>query len=133
MDIRRLLCNVVGVGLGGGLMYALVKKAGYEKSAKTLSSVIVEGGAITGAAFLGYHLSNLVANHLLPQDAVEKLPSDQVTSLPSGDTPVETPTSTTAMGNVAAREKAVTPSVSAADVKGGQVIDISTGMQKSEG
>ena len=133
MDFRRLLCNGVGIALGGGLMYALVKKAGIEKSSKTMSAVIIEGGAITGAAFLGYHLSNLVVDHLLPHDVAEKLPSDQVTSLPSGNTPVETPTSTTAMGNVAARENAVTPVASPADVKGGQVIDISTGMKKSEG
>jgi hypothetical protein len=126
MNIQRLLINAVGVIVGGGLMYALVKKSGYEKHAKTLSSTLVEGGAITGGAFLGYHLSNVIVNRLV-QEAPDKLPDEQAHSLPGGDGPVDTPSAEKAMGSVAAKAQAVntTPTVSSTEVKGGQVIDIS--------
>lgn len=122
MDIKKLLFNIVGVALGGGVMYALVKKAGVEKHARTLSATIVEGSAITGGALLGYHLSNFAASRLF-SESVEKLPQEQVEALPSGEKPVETPTSTAAMGNVAAKAKAVTPVANASDI-GNNVIDI---------
>lgn len=122
MDIRKILFNVVGVALGGGVMYALVKKSGLEKQARTLSATIVEGSAITGGALLGYHLSNFAASRLFSEN-VEKLPQQQVESLPTGEKPVETPTSMAAMGNVAAKAKAVTPVANANDI-GNNVIDI---------
>jgi hypothetical protein len=127
MNFQRLLINAVGVVVGGGLMYALVKRSGYEGKARTLSATLVEGGAITGGALVGYHLSNLAANYLI-QEAPEKLPSEQAHSLPGGDAPVDTPSTETAMGNVAAKAQAVnvTPAVSKEEVGGGQVIDIST-------
>lgn len=126
MDVRKLLFNIVGVALGGGLMYALIKKSGYERSAKTLSATLVEGGAITGGVLLGYHLSNFAAAHLLQDSGVEKLPAQQVDSLPSGDTPVETPTADTAMGNVKAKANAVNTArpVTPEEVRMGDVIDI---------
>lgn len=126
MNAKKLLINGVGVLIGSGLMYALVKKSGYESQAKTLSSAIVEGSAIAGGVFVGYHLSNLVATYLLPGEATDALPSEQVDALPSGDQPVATPTADTAMGNVKANAAAVqpvTPKVNPADV-GGNVIDI---------
>ena len=124
MDWRKVICNVVGVVIGGGLMYTLVKKSGYEKRARTLSSTIVEGGAITGGALLGYHVSNLVATHLLPSGG-EVLPEEQAHSLPTGGQQVETPTAETAMGNVQAKaQAATTPLATPSDVSGGQVIDI---------
>lgn len=123
MDIKKILFNVVGVAVGGGIMYALVKKSGLEKQARTLSATIVEGGAITGGALLGYHVSNFVASRLF-SESVEKLPQHQVESLPAGETPVETPTSAAAMGNVAAKAKMVTTPVANASDIGNNVIDI---------
>jgi hypothetical protein len=126
MDTRKLLCNIVGVAVGGGLMYGLVKKSGLEKQARTLSATLVEGSAIAGGVFVGYHLSNLVAVYLLPGSSagVDALPEQQVDSLPSGETPVSTPTAETAMGNVQAKAQAVTPVATPSDVAGGNVIDI---------
>jgi len=127
MDIKKILFNVVGVAVGGGIMYALVKKSGLEKQARTLSATIVEGSAITGGVLLGYHLSNFVASRLF-SESVEKLPQQQVDALPSGEKPVETPTSTSAMGNVAAKAKMVTTPVANANDIGDNVVDITKNM-----
>ncbi len=125
MDIKKLLINGIGVLLGGGLMYALVKKSGLEKQARTMSATLVEGGAIMGGAFAGYHLSNFVASRLLGE-ATEKLPQQQVEALPTGEKPVETPTAEAAMGNVKAKAQtvAITPVATPTDISGGNVIDI---------
>lgn len=125
MDTKRIIINGIGILLGGGLMYAAVRKAGALRG-RTLSSTIVDGSAIFGGVSIGYLLSNVVMDKLLTTS--EALPGTQVTSLPGSDKPVETPTSGTAMGNVAARARAInavpTPTVAAAEVGGGQVIDI---------
>jgi hypothetical protein len=123
MEFKKLLVNGIGILIGGGLMYALVKKSGLEKNARTLSATIVEGGAITGGALVGYHLSNLVAARLL-QEVPEDLPKQQAEALPSGSQPLETPSAEKAMGNVAAKVRAVTPEASQDDIQGWQVIDI---------
>jgi len=124
MYIKKLLINGLGVLLGGGLMYAFVKKSGLEKQARTLSATVVEGSAIMGGVFAGYHLSNFVASRLLGE-ATEQLPQQQVEALPTGEKPVETPTSEAAMGSVKAKAQAVatTPIATQADI-GGNVIDI---------
>lgn len=137
MDARKLIFNGVGILLGGGLMYALVKKSGYEKRAKTVSSVIVEGGAITGGALVGYHLSNLIMNNLM-QEKVDTLPKEQATALPDGGVqPVETPSSATVSGTVAAKASAAaavpTPIATQAEISGGQVIDITKARNNNEG
>jgi|GEM_PF-5719206 len=131
MDFRRLFFNITGVVIGGGLMYALIKKTGYERQSKTVSAMIVEGSALTGGALLGYHLSNFAANRLL-QNSPDSLPQEQAPALTTGDQQVETPTAETAMGNVAKKAAATTPVVSPSDIGGGQVIDISTGKTKGQ-
>jgi len=97
--------------------------AWYAKKRGTSLPITVIAGV--GGYFAAYHLINFIRRRFV--GSPEQLPDAQMASLPSGQAPVVTPTADAALGNVAAREKAVSdPNVKPTNKQevGSNVVDL---------
>jgi len=100
---------------GGMMWYA-------KKTGANLPVQITAGLGVGAIAFWGLHFIKRRFN-----GTPEQLPDAQMASLPSGQAPVVTPTADAALGNVAAREKAVSdPNVKPTNKQevGSNVVDL---------